>query len=40
MNIFDIQFDENFWQKEILDNISNFVDDFYEFLKNLKEMNC
>ena len=36
MNIFDIQFDENFWQKEILDNISNFVDDFYDFVKDPK----
>lgn len=36
MNIFEINFDDNFWQKEIVDNISLFVDDFYEFLSNKK----
>jgi hypothetical protein len=36
MNIFEINFDEDFWQKEIVDNISLFVDDFYEFLNDKK----
>ena len=36
MNIFEINFDDNFWQKEIVDNISLFVDNFYEFLSNKK----
>ena len=36
MNIFEINFDEEFWQKEIVDNISLFVDDFYDFLSNKK----
>ena len=35
-NIFEINFDDTFWQKEIVDNISLFVDDFYEFLSNKK----
>ena len=37
MNIFDIEFDEKFWKKEILDNISNFVDFFYDFLGDKKQ---
>ena len=35
-NIFEINFDEEFWQKEIVNNISLFVDDFYDFLSNKK----
>jgi hypothetical protein len=36
MNIFELEFDEDFWQTEIVDNINNFVDDFYEFLNSPK----
>ena len=36
MNIFEIDFDEDFWENQILNNISLFVDDFYDFLKNKK----
>ena len=36
MNIFKIEFDEEFWQNEILNNISIFVNDFYDFLNNKK----
>lgn len=34
MNVNEIIFDEEFWQNEILDNISLFVDDFYDFIGN------
>ena len=34
MNVNEINFDEEFWQNEILDNISLFVDDFYDFLSD------
>ena len=37
MNVFDIEFDEKFWKKEIFDNISNFVDFFYDFLGDKKQ---
>jgi hypothetical protein len=37
MNIFEIKFKEEFWQKEILDNINNFVDNFYDFLGDKKQ---
>ena len=32
MNISIIDFDEEFWKKEIEDNIEHFIDDFYNFL--------
>lgn len=37
MNIFPIEFDEEFWQKDIVDNINIFVDRFYDFLKDPKQ---
>ena len=37
MNIFEIKFKEEFLQKEILDNINNFVDNFYDFLGDKKQ---
>ncbi len=36
MNIDEIIFDEEFWQTKIFDRISQFVDEFYEFLNNPK----
>ena len=32
MNIFEINFEEKFGQNEIIKNINNFVDNFYDFL--------
>lgn len=34
MNVIDIPWDEDFWNDEIMHNLSNFVDDFYNFLEN------
>lgn len=34
MNVIDIHWDDEFWRKDIVENLSNFVDDFYEFLEN------
>lgn len=36
INIINIKFDENFWEKEIMVNLENFINDFYEFLENDK----
>ena len=34
MNVIDISWDDDFWNKEIIPNLSNFVDDFYDFLED------
>ena len=34
MNVIDIHWDDDFWQKDIVENLSIFVDEFYEFLEN------
>ena len=36
INIINVKFDENFWEKEIMVNLENFINDFYEFLENDK----
>jgi len=36
MNIIPIEWDETFWFKNVVDPLSEFVDDFYEFLKSDK----
>ena len=36
MNILDIEWDEKFWFDKVVNKISDFVDDFYTFLKDEK----
>jgi hypothetical protein len=33
MNIIEIEWDDNFWFNEVVNKLSEFVDDFYDFLK-------
>ena len=34
MCIIDITWDDDYWETEIVDKLSNFIDDFYDFLKD------
>ena len=34
MNIIPIKWDDEFWFKQVITPVSEFVDDFYEFLKS------
>ena len=34
MSVTDITWDDDFWETEIVDKLSYFIDDFYEFLKD------
>ena len=34
MNIIEINWDDDFWFNEVVNKLSEFVDDFYDFLKN------
>ena len=34
MNIIPIEWDDGFWFKQVITPVSEFVDDFYEFLKS------
>ena len=34
MSVTDIMWDDDFWETEIVDKLSHFIDDFYDFLKD------
>ena len=34
MNIIDIVWDEDYWRESVVDKVSEFIDDFYDFLKD------